>query len=295
VRDAKGALQLALPPPLLPSQAHVHGPVPLTVVTVPAVQRLVVGAVVTATPFAEPQTPLTATDCSGALHEELVPPLLPSHIQAQGPDPVTVVAAPAVQRLVVGAVVTATPFAEPQSPLTATDCSGALHEELVPPLLPSHIQAQGPDPVTVVAAPAVQRLVVGAIVTATPFAEPQTPLMATDCSGALHEEFVPPLLPSHIQAQGPDPVTVVAAPAVQRLVVGAVVTATPFAGPQTPLTAVEASGAEQDAVVPPFLPTQLQSHGPVPVSADATPELQSPLVGSILVATPFAGPHTPFT
>jgi hypothetical protein len=171
------------------------------------------------------------------------------------------------------------------SPLHVTlSCvaSGALHAALVPPLLPSHIQAQGPLPVTAVAVPALQRFVVGAVVTATPFAEPQTPLTGeATFSGALHEEFVPPLLPSHIQAHGPVPLTVVAVPAEQRLVVGALVTATPFAGPQTPSTAVEASGAEQDVVVPPFLPAQLQSHGPVPVSADATPDIQSPLVGSV--------------
>jgi hypothetical protein len=162
---------------------------------------------------------------------------------------------PEEQRFVVGAVVTETPFAEPQNPLTseAADCSGALHEELVPPLVPSHIQDQGPLPVTDVAVPAEQRFVLGAPVTETPFAEPQTPLtgVAADCNGALHEEFAPPLPPSHIQAQGPLPVMAVAVPAEQRFVLGALVTATPVAEPQTPLKAVETSGAEQDAVVPP--------------------------------------------
>src|SRR6516225_2072976 len=107
--------------------------------------------------------------------------------------------------------------------------------------MPVHAQAQGPVPLKVVAVPAVQRPVVGAVETATPFAGPQTPLMAVGCSGALHESFVPPRLPLHVQFQGPVPVTVVAVPAVQRLVVGAVVTATPFAGPQDPLTAFRGS------------------------------------------------------
>jgi hypothetical protein len=177
--DPTGALQDAFAPPFDPLQAQVHGPVPLTVVAVPAVQRFPVGAVETATPFAEPQTPLTGEAlCSGALHEEFVPPLLPLHVQAQGPAPVTVVAMPAVQRPAVGAIVTATPFAEPQAPLTGVEatCSGALHEAYDPPLLPLHVQAQGPAPITVVAVPAVQRPVVGAVVAATPFAEPQAPL-----------------------------------------------------------------------------------------------------------------------
>src|ERR1700730_4764436 len=115
-----GALQDAFAPPFDPLQAQVHGPVPLTVVAVPAVQRFPVGAVETATPFAEPQTPSTGEAlCSGALHEEFDPPLLPLHAQAQGPAPVTVVAVPVVQRPIVGVVVTATPFAEPQAPLTS--------------------------------------------------------------------------------------------------------------------------------------------------------------------------------
>ena len=251
--DCSEALHEEFVPPLLPLHVQAQGPVPVTVVEVPAVQRFDVGAAVRAAPLAEPQTPLTAVGCSGALHEEFAPPLLPPHVQAQGPLPVTAEAVPAEQRLVFGAVVTEMPFAEPQTPLTAVGCSGALHEEIAPPLLPLHVQDQGPDPVTAEAVPEEQRFVVGAVVTETPFAEPQNPLTseAADCSGALHEELVPPLVPSHIQDQGPLPVTDVAVPAEQRFVLGALVTATPVAEPQTPLKAVETSGAEQDAVVPP--------------------------------------------
>jgi hypothetical protein len=237
-----------LVPPLLPLHAQAQGPVPVTVVAVPALQRPAVGAVETATPFAEPQTPLTAVGCSGALHEAFVPPLLPLHVQFQGPAPVTVVAVPAVQRPVVGAVLTATPFAGPQTPLTP-DATGALQDALAPPLDPEHPQVHGPDPLTAVAVPAVQSPAVGAVVTATPFAEPQTPVTG-EARGALHEEIAPPLLPLHIQAQGPVPVKLVAVPELQRPAVGAVATATPFAGPQNPLTTA-ASGAAQDAVVPP--------------------------------------------
>ncbi len=54
------AEQLAVVPPLDPVQLHVHGPVPLTAVAVPVLQRLVVGAEVNVPPFEEPQTPFTA-------------------------------------------------------------------------------------------------------------------------------------------------------------------------------------------------------------------------------------------
>ena len=53
-------------------------------------------------------------------------------------------------------------------------------------------------------------------------------------------------------------------------------------------------GAEHDAVVPPLLPLQDQFHGPVPVTDEAKPTEQSPMVGAVLTATPLAGPHWPF-
>jgi hypothetical protein len=65
VRLAVGEVQLlgaahgAFVPPPEPSQYQVHGPVPDTAVAVPALQRLVVGALDTGVPLAEPQTPLT--------------------------------------------------------------------------------------------------------------------------------------------------------------------------------------------------------------------------------------------
>ena len=52
------ALQLAVVPPLAPVHDHVHGPVPVTEVAVPAVQRFVVGIVATVVPFDEPHDPL---------------------------------------------------------------------------------------------------------------------------------------------------------------------------------------------------------------------------------------------
>jgi hypothetical protein len=65
--------------------------------------------------------------------------------------------------------------------------------------------------------------------------------------------------------------------------------------PPEPPEEAEERGAEQDAVVPPFDPAQLQLHGPLPLTAEAEPVVQSPLAGAALTATPFAEPHAPFT
>jgi hypothetical protein len=53
------AAQLAVEPPLLPAQLQFHGPVPLTGEGGPTLQRLVLGAMLTGTPSAVPQLPLT--------------------------------------------------------------------------------------------------------------------------------------------------------------------------------------------------------------------------------------------
>ena len=52
----------AFVPPLVPAHDHVHGPLPDTVLAVPAVQRLLVGALATVVPLAEPQVPLIVVD-----------------------------------------------------------------------------------------------------------------------------------------------------------------------------------------------------------------------------------------
>ena len=62
VVEASLSEHAAVLPPLLPAQLHDHGPVPLTVDAVPAVQRLAVGLVLTVNPFDEPHTPLTALE-----------------------------------------------------------------------------------------------------------------------------------------------------------------------------------------------------------------------------------------
>lgn len=56
---ARLALQVAVVPPFDPRHDHVHGPVPVTVVGVPVLQRFSVGPDDTVVPFAEPQVPFT--------------------------------------------------------------------------------------------------------------------------------------------------------------------------------------------------------------------------------------------
>ena len=76
---ATGAEQLGLAPPLAPVQVHVHGPAPLTVVAVPALHRLAVGAELTAVPLALPQAPLTI--CGAEQVGDEFPPARPLHVQ----------------------------------------------------------------------------------------------------------------------------------------------------------------------------------------------------------------------
>ena len=81
-------------------------------------------------------------------------------------------------------------------------------------------------------------------------------------------------------------------PLLQRLVVGADVILPLLDEPQAPLTTAS-TGAVQDVLVPPCVPAQVQFQGPEPLTVDALPRLQRPLVGFELVGTLFAGPHIP--
>lgn len=49
------------------------------------------------------------------------------------------------------------------------------------------------------------------------------------------------------------------------------------------------------AVFPPFVPTQLQPHGPLPLTEEAVPALHKPVVGLLLRLSPFADPQVPLT
>ena len=64
------------------------------------------------------------------------------------------------------------------------------------------------------------------------------------------------------------------------------------AEPHCPFTGTS-TGAEHEALVPPFDPPQLQLHGPVPMAADVVPDEQRLAVGALRVATPLADPHLP--
>jgi hypothetical protein len=133
-------------------------------------------------------------------------------------------------------------FAVPQLPLTAVVDIVAEHDTVVPPLIPVQLHVQGPVPDTVPASPAAQRFVVGIAVRAVPFDVPHEPFVGTVETVAEHEAEVPPFVPSHVQAHGPEPVTAEAFPEVQKLVVGAAVSADALDVPHAPFTGVVTGG-----------------------------------------------------
>jgi hypothetical protein len=170
-------------------------------------------------------------DAKGAEQLAAEPPLLPLQDQVHGPLPLTDVAVPTLHKLAAGLLFTATPLAEPHWPLSRRLASQLVAE---PPLLPLQVQVQGPLPLTDVAVPVVQRLVVGALVRLAPLEDPHWPLSRRLASQLAAE---PPLLPLQAQVHGPLPLTDVAVPVVQRLVVGALVRLDPLEDPHWPLTA----------------------------------------------------------
>ena len=115
----------------MPAQVQFHGPLPVTLDAVPAVQRLVVGAEPSVELLDEPHKPFTG-GLTGALQNAVEPPLLPAHSQFQGPEPPTIDAVPAEQRPVVGADPTMMLLALPHEPLIGGK-EGAVHEAVDPP------------------------------------------------------------------------------------------------------------------------------------------------------------------
>jgi hypothetical protein len=118
----------------------VWGALLVTALAVPAVHKPLIGALVAPEPLAEPQAPLTAAglepDSTPEAEAQLafVPPLLPEQNQFQSvPKPPTTEGVPEAQRLVVGALVTAAPLAEPQTPFTAVVVPPLVAVEPVPP------------------------------------------------------------------------------------------------------------------------------------------------------------------
>lgn len=53
--------------------------------------------------------------------------------------------------------------------------------------------------------------------------------------------------------------------------------------------------AAQLALLPPFLPAQLQVHGPLPLTPLAVPVLHKLVVGAVVKVLPLALPQTPLT
>jgi hypothetical protein len=130
-----------------------------------------------------------------------------------------------------------------------------------------------------------------------PLEEEPPPVEPVEASLSEHVAVEPPLLPPQLHDHGPLPLTADVVPVVQRFAVGAVLTDAPFALPHAPLTGcAEATFvAEQVAVVPPLLPSQLHDHGPLPLTAVAVPVVQRLAVGALLSLPPFEEPQAPFT
>ena len=189
--------------------------------------------------------------------------------------------------------------AEPHTPSVGPDAPVEVsHITSLPPAPPSQAHAHGPEPlplvsVTAEALPPEHRFVVGALVASVPLAEPHTPL--PEAGFAAHCSTVPPFNPSQAQLHGPEPLTTDAVPALHRLPPeGATLVVAPFAAPHAPLTGAGVSCAEHDAVLPPFVPAQLQLHGPEPLTPDAAPTMHRALPeGAVLTVVPPAEPHTP--
>ena len=80
----KGAEQLAVVPPLEPSQVQAHGPEPVTSEAEPVEQMLAAGLAETLTPLADPQVPLTGVASLAAVQVgEEAPPLEPWQVQVE--------------------------------------------------------------------------------------------------------------------------------------------------------------------------------------------------------------------
>jgi hypothetical protein len=230
----------------------------------------------------EPQAPLTGILSIGVAHCAAEPPLMPSHTQVQGPLPVTPAALPALQRLVAGALITAWPLDDPQAPLTG---SVVALDELEPVELEPELELL------------LEEL---ELVLVTPLLEPEPvppPLLELDVAPELEElaahcTVVPPKLPKQSHVHGPVPLSADATPTRQRLLVGACLRSAPLALPQAPFTWV--SYAEQAAAAPPFGAEQLHNHGPEPLTDVAVPTAQRSDFGALLRNAPLALPQTPF-
>ncbi len=288
-----------------------------------------VGTVETIVPLAVPHAPMAEVSIVASQKAAEAPPD-PEHVQlyrlwhssvpmqsvaslaqsvlVQTPIGVTEDAVPVLQSaaLDVGAVDTVVPLADPQTPCAPV--SMATHLAVVPPPDPvhDHSKAVGNSDIEVVgcldsematertsvAVPLKHKLVVGAALSKAPSDDPHAPSISFDVSlsSALHITLSPEPAPMQIHIHGPLPYMEEAVPALQRFVVGAVVTEVPLAEPQEPVTSV---AVEQAAEVLPHAPFSVQVHvqGPLPLMLDAVPVVQSSLMGTVIDSVALAEPH----
>ncbi len=91
-----GAAQLAVPVPVaFGEQLHAHGPVPVTVVAVPVLHRLALGAAMAGTPLTAPQVPLIGVRVNAATTLQLpvtaaVVYMLPASVPLPQPEAVPI-------------------------------------------------------------------------------------------------------------------------------------------------------------------------------------------------------------
>lgn len=227
---ASGATQLTAPPPFVPEQLHVQGPLPLTALEMPAEQRPVLGMVGVVTPLAAPQTPLIgAGGINGAVQLTDMPPFDPRQFQFHGPLPLTSVAVPREHSPSEGWATAATPFAGPQFPFRGCPGGGGAFGRTrdvaqllaIPPFRPEHVHVHGPSPLTALGTPLSHKLVSGAdVITALAAAPHEPSTLACDCAAAAQLTLDPPPAPTQLQSHGPLPSISVGVPAAQRPVVG---------------------------------------------------------------------------
>lgn len=203
--DPADAVQVAVAPPLVPAQLHVHGPEPTTDDAVPTEQRFVDGVDDDVVPFADPHKPLTGDwplfteTVALATGEE---PPLPVHVSMY-----VVVLAGDTTRVPLGAFV-------PVQPPAAVHAVESVEDQFMVDILPDAILVGFAENATV-----------GAGVCE----------VATE---ATQVAVAPPLEPPQLHVQGPVPATDDTVPVEQRLDEGLDDTFVPFADPHTPLTGV---------------------------------------------------------
>ena len=296
---AFGATQLTALPPLVPEQLHVHGPWPLTALEIPAEQSEPLGMVSVGTPLEAPHMPtIGGGGVRGAVQLTVMPPFTPIQLQFHGPLPLISDVMPAEQRLSVGRSSKATPLEDPQSPFSEGPGGGGafgitldvVHVLAMPPFMPEQVHVHGPSPLTALATPLSHKLTVGAAGITAFAAAPQVPsTLVWVCEAAEQLTLTPPPEPTQLHIHGPDPVTSVLVPLVQRSERGADLWIEPFTGPQIPSESLSASHMTLALDFP--LASHVHFHGPVPRTAVALPARQRSSAGKLSKLRPAEAPH----